>query len=58
MTGFVMSLLERIFDEEEASIMLLLKVSVGAEVVLVLVLMGFIFRSRREIFQLKREIFT
>lgn len=58
MTGFVMSLLERIFDEEEASIMLLLKVSVSAEVVLVLVLMGFIFRSRREIFQLKREIFT
>ena len=58
MIGFVLSIIEGVFDGDEAEIMLLLKTSVVFEIILVLLLIGFVFRSRREIYKLKREVFT
>lgn len=58
MTGFVLSIVEGIFDADEEEMMALLKASVMTEVILVLLFLGFIFRSRKEIYQLKREVFT
>ena len=58
MSDFVLSKVKNIFAKNKEHVLFLLELTIVLEIGLNLVFLVFIFKSRRQIYELKKEVFT